>query len=127
MGEQPEMIKKLSITLDKIAKKKETLITSIALAYVMHKAPYVFPVVGGRKIEHLKGNIEALAVELSDADLDEIEAAAPFDIGFPLSMLFEHGGGTYNTRMGSKDIFLLKPATTLDMVEKAKPPKPHKD
>lgn len=31
------------------------------LAYVMHKTPNVFPIVGGRRIEHLKGNIEALS------------------------------------------------------------------
>ncbi|KAK9490611.1 Norsolorinic acid reductase [Lipomyces doorenjongii] len=28
-----------------------------SFAYVMHKAPYVYPMVGGRKREHLKGNI----------------------------------------------------------------------
>ena len=25
----------------------------VAIAYVMHKAPFVFPVIGGRKVEHL--------------------------------------------------------------------------
>jgi hypothetical protein len=59
----------------------------VALAYVMHKTPYVFPIVGGRKLEHLKGNIEALSLELSDEDMKEIEAATPFDIGFPSSMI----------------------------------------
>lgn len=34
------------------------LLPTVALAYVMHKAPYVFAVVGGRKIEHLKANID---------------------------------------------------------------------
>ncbi|MES2481469.1 MAG: aldo/keto reductase, partial [Pseudomonadota bacterium] len=37
-----------------IAKKKNTQITSVALAYVMHKAPHVFPIVGGRTVGHLK-------------------------------------------------------------------------
>ncbi|KAF8529592.1 hypothetical protein BU17DRAFT_36660, partial [Hysterangium stoloniferum] len=35
-------------------------ITVVAIAYVIHKAPYVFPIVSGRKIEHLQANIEAL-------------------------------------------------------------------
>src|SRR5947209_4725208 len=63
----------VSEVLDKIAKKKGTLITSVAFAYVMHKAPYVFPICGGRKVEHLKGNIEALALQLSKDEIDEIE------------------------------------------------------
>ena len=52
----------VSEVLEKIAKKKGTLITSVALAYVMHKAPYAFPTCGGRKVDHLKGNIEALGL-----------------------------------------------------------------
>ena len=34
----------VSEVLENIAKRKGTLITSVALAYVMHKAPYVFPI-----------------------------------------------------------------------------------
>jgi aryl-alcohol dehydrogenase-like predicted oxidoreductase len=83
----PESAVAVSKVLEKIAKRKNTLITSVALAYVMHKTPYVFPIVGGRKLEHLKGNIEALSLELSDEDMKEIEAATPFDIGFPSSMI----------------------------------------
>ncbi|EQL02684.1 Aldo/keto reductase [Ophiocordyceps sinensis CO18] len=41
---------KTSQVLEALAKRKKTAITSIALAYVMHKAPHVFPIVGGRKI-----------------------------------------------------------------------------
>jgi aryl-alcohol dehydrogenase-like predicted oxidoreductase len=79
---------KISKVLETIAKRKGTLLTSVALAYVTHKMPYVFPIVGGRKIEHLKGNIEALKVSLSDEDIAEIEAAVPFDLGFPHSLIY---------------------------------------
>ena len=126
-GEQPENVKKVAVTLGEIAKRKDTQTTSVALAYVMHKAPYVFPIIGGRKIEHLKSNIEGLAVELSDDDIDEIENAAPFDIGFPLSFLFGYGGQKYNSRMSTSDIPFTKAAGHLDVVQKSKPPKPHKD
>lgn len=77
----------VSQVLERVAERKGTPITSVALAYVIHKAPYVFPICGGRKIEHLKTNIEALALELSDEDIKEIEAAVPFDLGFPLSII----------------------------------------
>lgn len=51
-------IEGVSEVLEKVAKRKGTIMTSVALAYVMHKSPYVFPICGGRKVEHLKGNIE---------------------------------------------------------------------
>jgi aryl-alcohol dehydrogenase-like predicted oxidoreductase len=121
----PEM-QAVTAVLSKLATKKETEITSIAMAYVMHKAPYVFPIVGGRKIEHLKGNIAGLAVELSNEEIDEIEDAVPFKIGFPLSMLFEYTGGRYNSRMNFNDIITVKQAGHFDVVERAKAPKPRK-
>ena len=40
----------VAVVLDQIAKKKDTLITSVALAYVMHKSPYVFPIIGGKEL-----------------------------------------------------------------------------
>jgi hypothetical protein len=83
-----------------------------ALAYVLHKTPYVFPIVGGRKVEHLKGNIEALSLELSDAELDEIDKAVPFDVGFPLNFLF---GENYKVRMTAKDMWLIATAAHLDV------------
>ena len=88
MGPPSERDRKVSAVLEKLAGEKGTLITSVALAYVMHKAPYVFPVIGGRKVEHLKGNIEALRVELTEEEIKEIEEAVPFDPGFPLGFMF---------------------------------------
>lgn len=49
----------------------------------MHKSPYSFPIVGGRKIEHLLANIEALDIHLTDEHIKEIEGALPFELGFP--------------------------------------------
>lgn len=78
----------VSKVLESVAARHKTVITSIALAYVMHKYPYVAPIVGGRKVEHLLGNIEALGVVLSDEDIAEIEGAYDFDLGFPMTFLF---------------------------------------
>lgn len=87
MGEASEAAIKISKVLETIATSKKTEITSVALAYVMAKTPYVFPIVGGRKFEHLKGNIEGLKVNLNDEDMAAIEEAHPFDIGFPMNFL----------------------------------------
>ena len=93
----------------------------------MHKYPYVFPIVGGRKLEHLKGNIEALRIELTDEEVYEIENAAPFDSGFPMNMLFGFHDPSfkYSSRMTSSDINLLKAAFHLDTPEKERAIRPH--
>ena len=49
----------------------------------MQKAPYVFPIIGGRKVEHLYANMEALDIALTDSQIKELESAVPFDLGFP--------------------------------------------
>lgn len=58
-------------------------ITAIALAYVMSKAGNVFPVVGGRKVEHLKDNIQALSIKPTQEQIEYLESVKPFEIGFP--------------------------------------------
>ncbi|KAJ5127325.1 hypothetical protein N7448_008104 [Penicillium atrosanguineum] len=78
----------VSKVLESVAARHNTVITSVALAYLMHKAPYVTPIVGGRKPEHLLGNIEALGLRLSENDIEEIEGAYDFDLGFPMTFLF---------------------------------------
>lgn len=55
----------------------------MALAYVMAKTPNVFPIVGGRKVEHLKDNIQALSIKLSTEQIEKLEKASPFTPGFP--------------------------------------------
>ncbi|KAF9465833.1 NADP-dependent oxidoreductase domain-containing protein [Collybia nuda] len=82
--ERNDREKKISKVLEKIAGEVGTKhLTAVALAYLLHKTPYVFPIVGGRKVEHLLANIEALDISLSNEQMSELEAAVPFDIGFP--------------------------------------------
>jgi aryl-alcohol dehydrogenase-like predicted oxidoreductase len=58
-GEQTENEVKISEALEKVANDHGIKSpTAVALAYVMAKAPNVFPLVGGRKVEHLKDNIQ---------------------------------------------------------------------
>lgn len=123
MGEQPDKYVRIAGVLEDIAKRKGdgTLITSVALAYVMHKAPYVFPIVGGRKVSHLKGNIDALGVKLMAEEIDEIDGAEPFDVGFPMNFLFGYGGKEYKTEMGPKDIQLITTNTRIESVPKVQP------
>lgn len=102
----------ISKVLEKLANKNNVQLTSIALAYVMQKAPYVFPIVGGRNIEHLKGNIQGLSVQLSQQDIEEIEGANAFDVGFPHNFL----GGPKGPK-SPNDVWLMKTAGHQQHVE----------
>ena len=55
----------------------------VAIAYLMQKTPYVFPIIGGRKVEHLLANIEALKITLSNDQIKYLESVVPFEPGFP--------------------------------------------
>lgn len=52
----------------------------------MQKAPYVFPVVGGRKVEHLYANLEALDISLTTEQITYLDNVLPFRKGFPYDM-----------------------------------------
>lgn len=111
----------VSEVLERIAKRKNTLITSVALAYLMHKTPYVFPICGGRKVEHLKGNIEALGLRLDDNDMEEIERAYYFDVGFPHNMV----SGGPNAPKGPEDHVISKRLGHFDYVKGPQAIQPH--
>lgn len=83
-GEQNEQEVKMSAALEKVAGEHGIeSVTAIALAYVMAKAPYVFPIVGGRKVEHLVDNLQALKIKLTDKQIEYLESIVPFAPGFP--------------------------------------------
>ena len=120
MADQPEKYARIAGKLEEIAnrKGKNTLITSVALAYVMHKVPYVFPIIGGRKVDHLKGNIDALGIKLSQEEIDEIDSVEPFDVGFPMNFLFGYGDRQYKTSMGPNDIQMINTNARIETVPK---------
>ncbi|KAM6487481.1 NADP-dependent oxidoreductase domain-containing protein [Trichoderma sp. SZMC 28011] len=106
--------------LEKIAVARGTTITSIALAWARLKAPYVFPIVGGRKVEHLKSNIEALAIDLTDEEKEAIESAVPFHPGYPQEILGGPKGAMYPS-----DLWTTKRLGNFDWVSPPQAPKPH--
>jgi len=82
----------VSDALEKVAKEVGTdRVTAVAIAYVMQKTTHVFPIIGGRKVEHLYDNIEALKISLSPEQIKYLESVHPFEAGFPNSMI---GDGT---------------------------------
>ncbi|CAI4907226.1 ANM_HP_G0096180.mRNA.1.CDS.1 [Saccharomyces cerevisiae] len=87
-SEQTDAEIKISEALAKVAEEHGTeSVTAIAIAYVRSKAKNVFPLVGGRKIEHLKQNIEALSIKLTPEQIEYLESIIPFDVGFPANFI----------------------------------------
>lgn len=105
--ERSENEKKMSAALEKIAGEvgsqsvqagksylpftvpcvKLTESFTVAIAYIMQKTPYVFPIIGGRKVEHLHSNIGALDIALTPEHIKQIESVVPFDVGFPSNFI----------------------------------------
>ncbi|EXJ92399.1 aryl-alcohol dehydrogenase AAD14 [Capronia epimyces CBS 606.96] len=88
-GEQSDVEAKVSEALEKVAAELDGdySITAVALAYVFSKTTNVFPIVGGRKVEHLKDNIKALSIKLTDKQIQQLESVVPFEPGFPSNMI----------------------------------------
>jgi aryl-alcohol dehydrogenase-like predicted oxidoreductase len=61
--------------LKRIAEQKHATPAQIALAWLLAQKPWIVPIPGTRKVERLEENIAAASVELSDADLREINDA----------------------------------------------------
>lgn len=80
-------------------------------------APYVFPILGGRKVSHLKSNIEALGLRLSAEDMEEIESAYDFQIGFPHNFLT----GQNKAPRGPEDVVFTKRLGHFDYVQSSQP------
>lgn len=116
-SDQTEIEVKASEALEEVAREHgiESL-TAIALAYVMSKAPRVFPLVGGRKVEHLHDNIQALKIKLSDAQIKKLESVTPFEPGFPNNFV----GEDPHTN-GGEMAWLMKSAGPLAFVQSSKP------
>ncbi|KAI0264139.1 NADP-dependent oxidoreductase domain-containing protein [Gloeopeniophorella convolvens] len=94
--ERTEEQRRICLVLEEIAKEVgvESL-TAVAIAYHLQKTPFVFPIIGGRKIEHLKQNVQALDIALTPEQIQRIESASPIDLGFPYTFIVSTRHDTY--------------------------------
>jgi len=114
--EQTENEKKISAALDKVAQAHGLESpTAVALAYVMAKAPNVFPIVGGRKVKHLQDNIKSLDIKLSTEDIEYLESIVSFEPGFPNNFVGP------DPHYGGKPGPLLAGAAPMSFVQREKP------
>ncbi|MGD0404205.1 MAG: aldo/keto reductase [Candidatus Acidiferrales bacterium] len=75
----PEALKANQALIDllaTIAKRKNATPAQIALAWLLAQKPWIVPIPGTTKLPRLEENIAAVSVDLSPADLREIDTAA---------------------------------------------------
>src|SRR5580704_2101987 len=75
----PEALKANQALIDLLgetAKRKNATPAQIALAWLLAQKPWIVPIPGTTKLSRLEENIGALAVELTNDDLRELESAA---------------------------------------------------
>ncbi|RFU27209.1 hypothetical protein B7463_g9136, partial [Scytalidium lignicola] len=107
---------RMSEALEKVASEHGIeSVTAIALAYVLAKEPNVFPIIGGRKVEHLHDNIQALKIKLTAKQMEYLESVKPFDIGFPNNFIRE------DPRVSGKASGLLAASASLAFVKYPEP------
>ncbi|KAG2112277.1 NADP-dependent oxidoreductase domain-containing protein [Suillus discolor] len=106
--ERNETERAMSAALEKVAKEVGAKhITAVAIAYLMQKTPYVFPIIGGRKVEQLEANLESLAISLTPEHVKYLESIIPFDAGFPTSLIGD--GKQYNFLLSNAGYFEKQP------------------
>jgi aryl-alcohol dehydrogenase-like predicted oxidoreductase len=81
--------------LTKHAATKNATPTQIALAWLLAQKPFIVPIPGTRNAAHLEENLGAIKVELTEADLREINTA--------LAGITIHGGRMNKMQMGLVD------------------------
>ncbi|MCC6590269.1 MAG: aldo/keto reductase [Bryobacterales bacterium] len=64
------------VLLESMAQRKKATPAQIALAWVLAQKPWMVPIPGTTKLHRLDENLQAADLELSSADLQEIDAAA---------------------------------------------------
>jgi len=59
--------------LKRFAQKKNATPSQMALAWLMAQKPFIVSIPGTRNIDHLNENLQAIKVQLTQADLTELE------------------------------------------------------
>jgi pyridoxine 4-dehydrogenase len=62
--------------LDELAKKHGATVSQLSLAWLLHRSPVMLPIPGTSSVAHLEENLKAADVTLSDAEWQQLEAAA---------------------------------------------------
>lgn len=68
-------------TVDKIAEQTEYSSSQIALSWLLSKG--VIPIMGARKVSHVKDNLKCVDVQLSSEEVKQLDEVSQIELGFP--------------------------------------------
>ena len=74
-------------TLRQIASAKQTSVSSVALAWLLHKPQVTSVIFGARTIAQLDDNLRAAEVRLAAEDLKRLDDASAFELGYPYDFI----------------------------------------
>jgi aryl-alcohol dehydrogenase-like predicted oxidoreductase len=63
--------------------------SQVSIAWTRARSPLVHPIVGARRVDQLMDNLGAIELDLPHEVMERLEAAAPFDPGFPTTFIHE--------------------------------------
>jgi aryl-alcohol dehydrogenase-like predicted oxidoreductase len=61
--------------------------TQVALAWIKHKNKRIIPIVGARKAEQIADSVGAIAIQLSESQMEKLNAVSAIELGFPHDFL----------------------------------------
>ncbi|KAJ8079209.1 putative aryl-alcohol dehydrogenase aad14 [Marasmius tenuissimus] len=103
----------MAFALEKVAREVGVQsISAVAIAYVMQKTTHVFPILGGRKVEHLEQNLQALDLTLSAQQMEFLESQVPLEHDFPQRAIGD----------GSSPCYLVTMAGNVQRLQPTRPP-----
>ncbi len=70
-----------------LAKAKETTVTAVALAWLLAKPAVTSVIFGARSLEQLDDNLKAADVALGPTDVQRLDEASAFELGYPYAFL----------------------------------------
>ena len=103
--------------LERVARRKGATPGQIDLAWLMARKPFIVPIPGTTRIDHMNENFDAVRVELTAEDLQELED------GF--SRLEVHGARAPEALMAVHDIGVNRGSSSEGGHGKSPLPKPH--
>ncbi len=98
---------KIAQEVVKIADEVGTSPAQVSLAWIRQQG--VIPIIGARKLEQLKDNMQSLEVKLEEAHLQRLDRLSQVDLGFPHDFVLREGaqkmiyGGMVNQIKGNKN------------------------
>lgn len=84
---------KVCHAIEKIADARKCSFQAVTLAYLYAQSTHVFPIVGVQTVQHVKEMPDALDINLSDSEIQDIRSAKAFKPQFPLDFLHSSAEG----------------------------------